>query len=704
MAPKAPAPRLPLLFAVTIGLGAFLLFQVQFILGKQLLPWFGGAPAVWTTCMLFFQLALLGGYAYAHGLARAPAPRQRVVHLALLGGAALLLLARALLWPSPITPSDAWRPDPTQSPIVAIALLLGATIGLPFLVLAATGPLLQSWFARTCPGTSPYRLYALSNLGSLLGLGTYPFAIEPALAIAGQGWLWSAGFGAYALLCGALAVVAGRAPTTVLDLPVSDGDAPPSTRGARALWFTLAAIASTLLLAVTTQISLEVAVIPFLWMLPLALYLLTFILCFEKPRLYNRGFWIPHLFVGAGVSAAVIVVGVHVPALVQLAGLLYTLFAYCMVCHGELARRQPPPRELTAYYLLISAGGAAGGIFTGVVAPLAFLGLWELPIALVAGAAVTAGIILRLPLTWLRGKVGRVVAPALAALILLGLTGTLIHHARDELAGNLHNDRGFFGTLRVDRDSGEHGDFLRLRHGRITHGVQFVDPDHRHTPNSYYAAHSGIGLAADYHPRRFRHEPMRIGVIGLGTGTIATYGQVGDQIRFYEIDPKVVDLSSGDDPFFTYLSESAAEVSIVVGDARQSLERKAPQRFDVLAVDAFSSDSIPAHLITLEAIELYVRHLRDDEGVIALHISNRYLDLDPLARGLAERLGLHIAHVGDHSVDDITWANDWMLLTRDPHILGVPTVAGATEPPEGHPDPYPVWTDTRSDLLDVLKL
>lgn len=710
------------LFAAAIGLGAFLLFQVQFILGKRLLPWFGGAPAVWTTCMLFFQLALLGGYAYAHALARRPAPRQRAVHLTLLLLCLLLLVTRLAGWPAPIIPGDTWRPQAGDAPIPAIIALLLTTIGLPFLALAATGPLLQSWYARLYPGASPYRLYALSNLGSLLGLGTYPFLIEPNLAIAGQGWLWSLGFFLYVLLCGRLALLAGAAqssptaqtldaqPTTLNAQPTALNAQPkppaadagaPLSLAQRALWFVLAAIPSALLLAVTTQITLEVAVIPFLWMLPLALYLLTFILCFEAPRLYHRGLWAPLLLLSGAGAATILLFGVDVPVVLQLGGLLLALLAYCMVCHGELARRQPHTRHLTAYYLLIAAGGAAGGIFCGVVAPLAFLGLWELPLSLFAGAALLALLLTRAAAPKRRR---RWLAPVFSAIYLIALGGALTYHAADELRGNLLNDRGFFGTLRIDLDRGTHGPYLRLRHGRITHGIQFTEPDYRHVPNSYYAGHSGVGLAADHHPRRYRNQPLAIGVIGLGTGTIATYALTGDRIRFYEIDPKVVALSTGDAPLFTYLRDSAGEATVALGDARLSLEREPPQGYDVLVVDAFSSDSIPAHLITVEAIELYLRHLRDDDGVIALHISNRYLDLAPLARGLAQRLDLEIIKVGDSSEDDITWASDWMLLSRSRAVFDVPTVADATEEEdeEERAAPYPVWTDTRSDLLEVL--
>jgi hypothetical protein len=698
-----PRPLAALLFAATIGVGACLLFQVQFILGKQVLPWFGGAPAVWTTCMLFFQLLLLLGYAYAHLLGQGTPSRQRAIHLTALALATVLLVARITLWPSPITPSDAWKPGPGDNPATAILGLLLFTIGPPYLVLSATGPLLQSWYARVFPGASPYRLYALSNLGSLLGLLSYPFALEPALAVAGQGWVWSAGFLLFAACCAGAAVLAGRAPP----LPrATSGHVPKDSRPPGAdrmtLWFTLAMLASVLLLAITSQISLEVAVIPFLWMLPLALYLLSFVLCFEYERVYHRGVWISLLLLGAGGTAAVIRVGVEAPMLVQLATYLLTLFFACMVCHGELVRRKPDPRHLTGFYLLVSAGGAAGGIFTGILAPALFPDLWELPLALVAVVALAL---------FLARDGGRPRRPVLRALIeviglgyLLALAGTLAYHAHAELEDHIHVSRGFFGVLRVDTDVGESGELrTRLRHGRIIHGLQFADPDLARMPTSYYGPGSAVGLAIRNHPRRKRDEPMRMGFVGLGAGTLASYAAAADTVRFYEINPHVVALSGGGKPFFTYLRDCAGTVELAIGDARINLEREPEQKFDVLALDAFSSDSIPVHLLTLEAVELYLRHMRGPDSVIAVHISNRYLDLDPVVRGIAEALGLTVLRIDDPENNDMVYSSDWMLLARDPAALADPELKAAETEPENVSPPFPLWTDAYSNLLQVFK-
>ncbi len=713
----SPHPRAVLLFAATIGVGACLLFQVQFILGKQILPWFGGAPQVWTTCMLFFQLLLLAGYAYAHLLGQIADPRrQRSIHLAALAFAAALLLVRLLLWPSPITPSDAWKPGPGDDPVVAILGLLLFTIGPPFFVLASTGPLLQSWYARCFPGASPYRLYALSNLGSLLGLLSYPFVLEPLLPLAGQGWAWSAGFLVFVLGCGATAVLAGS------ELPAGQvspsghvpSDIQPPSRARRLLWFALAMVASVLLLAVTSQISLEVAVIPFLWMLPLALYLLSFVLCFEYERLYHRGFWIPALLLGGGGTAAIIGIGVHAPMLIQLVVYLLTLFFACVVCHGELVRRRPDPRHLTNFYLTVSAGGAAGGIFTGILAPALFIGLWELPLALFAACALALGCARDsawpspLVVRRLGGDLGPVylrrIAGGFGLVYLLGLAGVLGYQTYIELEGHVVASRGFFGVLRVDASAGDDEPSYRLRHGRITHGIQFTDPDLARQPTTYYGPGSAVGLAIRHHQRRARGEPLRLGFVGLGVGTLATYAAQGDRVRFYEIDPEMVALSSGPAPIFTYLRDCRGSVEVAIGDARINLEREADQGFDVLAIDAFSSDSIPVHLLTVEAVELYLRHLRGPDSVLAIHISNRYLELDPVVRAIARHLGLVTIRIDDAEDNVMVYSSDWMLVVRDPAALAAPEILDTPgRPVPAESTPWPLWTDAYSNLMQVFK-
>jgi hypothetical protein len=462
----------------------------------------------------------------------------------------------------------------------------------------------------------------------------------------------------------------------------------------------LAMLASVLLLAVTCQIALEVAVIPFLWMLPLALYLLSFVLCFEYEWVYKRGIWIPLLLVGGGATTATILVGVGAPVLVQLATYLSTLLFACMVCHGELVRRKPAARHLTGFYLLVSAGGAAGGVFTAVVAPAVFPGLWELPLALV----ITCGLALWLAVAASpRPSLARKLAAPVGSLYVLAMAIALVGHARDELADNLHASRSFFGVLRVDTNDEDGLLSTRLRHGRINHGYQLVDPERALEPTSYYGPSSGGGLAIATHPRRKAGLPLRLGVVGLGTGTLAAHTQPGDSLRFYEIDPDVVALSTGPDAMFTFLRDAKGTVDVSIGDARISLEREPDQSFDVLVVDAFSSDAIPAHLLTVEAVRLYLRHLRDADSIIALHISNRYLDLDPVARGAGEALGLAVVRVWDKEADDARYcASDWMLLAADGSAFAGIAAAGELEPPSREP-PWPTWTDGYSNLLEVLE-
>jgi hypothetical protein len=712
------------LFAVTIGVGACLLFQVQFILGKQILPWFGGAPAVWTTCMLFFQLLLLAGYGYAHllGSSRDPA-RQRTIHLAALGLATALLLVHLTVWPSPITPSDEWKPGPGDDPITAILGLLVFTIGAPYLVLSSTGPLVQNWFGRCFPGRSPYRLYALSNLGSLLGLLSYPFLLEPQLTLAGQGWVWSLMFVVFVVACAGCAFAVGKTEPLPDVGPAGTVAAPP-TGARKALWFGLAMVASVLLLAITSQISLEVAVIPFLWMLPLSLYLISFILCFEYERWYRRALWMPLMLLGSGGTAAIIRVGVDAPMIVQLLVYLLTLFSACMVCHGEVVRHKPDPRHLTGFYLMVSAGGAAGGVFTGILAPNLFPDLWELPLALIAGCALAVGLVLRSPsvqlpaLTVAAGQATvrtflRVSAyawdlgwqmvrrPVLLA-YLLALTGVLAWHAHYELDDYIHIKRGFFGVLRVDQDGAGSELRTRLKHGRIIHGIQYADPVSSRMPTSYYGPNSAVGLAISHHPRRLASQPLKLGFVGLGAGTLASYATQPDTVRFYEINPDVVALSTGPEALFTYIRDCPGAVDIALGDARINLEREDPQGFQVLALDAFSSDSIPAHLLTREAGELYLRHLAPD-GILAIHISNRYLDLDPVVRGLADALGMTVVRIDDSESNDIVWQSDWMLLALDETVLAAPEIQGAASDPPAANGLYPLWTDAYSNLLQVFK-
>ncbi|MCX7426029.1 MAG: fused MFS/spermidine synthase [Planctomycetia bacterium] len=695
-------------YAAAILLSSFLLFQVQPLIGKYILPWFGGTPAVWTTCMLSFQVFLLAGYGYAHWLAgRLTLRRQGLLHLVLLAASLLFL---------PIIPADTWKPYGDEWPTWRILCLLGASIGAPYLLLSSTGPLLQSWFARTNAGRSPYRLYALSNAGSLAALVTYPFVFEPALRLGGQAWTWSACYGVFAVLCGACAVRVCRfrgseMPADAIAATGAGAEDPPVEPPGRMnqfLWLALAACGSVVLLATTGLMCQEVAVVPFLWVLPLALYLLTFIIAFDNERWYNRAVFGVLMVAGIAGATAVLYVGVSAPLWVQVAVYSGTLFVCCMVCHGEMVRLKPHPRYLTKFYLMIAAGGALGGVLATLVAPAVFTSFWEYHLSLVACCGLLLVTIFR-DRTWGLYAGRPLWAWFGLAYVFAMLTGALAYQAIVDSRQALVKTRSFYGMLQIDEYSGgDNGPYYSLRHGRIMHGVQYLDEEKRRWPTSYYGPETGVGLAVRWHPRRWIDEPdegaLRIGVIGLGTGTMAAHGKPGDVIRFYEINPDVIRLSS---EYFTYRRDSAARVDVVLGDARISLERslreQGSEQFDVLVVDAFSSDAIPMHLLTRECFEVYWKHLKPD-GILAVHISNRNLDLGPVARGLAAEFG-HEAALFDTSDDDARGvdAADWVLVTANREFLDRAEIRDARSPWPDDARPPLVWTDDFSNLFAVLR-
>jgi hypothetical protein len=766
-----------LVFALTIFLSAFLLFQIQPLIGKAILPWFGGAPAVWTTCMLFFQLLLLGGYAYAHSVASRLSPRaQRRLHVALLLVAVAGLVAGVVLAGSPVLPPAGLKPSDPSHPVLRILAVLSLAVGLPYFLLATTGPLLQAWFARVHPGASPYRLFALSNVGSLLGLATYPFAVEPRLTLHNQGSVWAAGFTVFAACC---VLCAGRfaASGEPADASPAGGavapeeEVPPSARQ-RLLWFALAACASAMLLGATNQICQEVASFPFLWVLPLSLYLLSFIFCFEREGFYRRGVFGPLLAAGVGMAALVLSQGFLVSLPKQVAAHTFALFAVCMVCHGELARAKPGPRHLTAFYLMISAGGAAGGLLVAVVAPRVFNGFWEYHTTLWVAGLLCVVVLALDPASWLRAgrpwpalatlvgalavamrvrrgdlfatvvsflshdaakSVGRaallagilvLVAAGLwatravwwqrgrpyfaaACLVLaLALVGTVLLADVEEFRRDaVLLKRNFYGVLTVEEDNKEFPEMhlLKLRNGRIVHGFQYQAPDKRDEPTSYYSPKSGVGLAILKHPHR--DLGLRIGVVGLGVGTVASFARLGDRVRFYDINPQVVELSLGEHRVFTYLADCMGTVEVVQGDARLSLERelseRRPQGFDVLVLDAFSSDSIPVHLLTREAVAVYIAHLARPDGILAIHISNRYLELKPVVRGLADAFGCDASLV-DVSDSGQYWGSTWVLLAPRGDVLARSGIDDDAEDLEADKT-VRLWTDDYSNLFQVVK-
>jgi hypothetical protein len=682
------------LVAATIALSAFLLFLVQPIIAKQILPWFGGTSAVWTTCLVFFQVVLLGGYAYAHALTRYASKRMQArMHISLLAASLLFL---------PIVARDWLKPAGEEDAALAILGLLAATIGLPYFLLSATGPLLQRWIAHRFAEKTVYRLFALSNFGSLLGLLSFPFVIEPFASSQLQAYAWSAGYAVFVLACALTAwqvqrVLAQHAgePQPADGSPVTPGPAevPPGAAD-YGLWLLLAALGSVLLLAATSHITQNIASVPFLWVLPLTLYLLTFVLAFEGRGgrgWYERKWWLfPTLLLavamswGLSASRGVMDIGVAVP--------LYCvgMFFACMFCHGELAHAKPAPRYLTHFYLTLSAGGALGGLAVGLVAPRVFPAYFELPLALAALAVMAS---------WLAIGNRSLIGPALVASAATAYSGW--HYVDFVRNDTIVMQRSFYGTLRVRETGSGDKQVRRLLHGVILHGEQFTRAADRLEPGTYYARSSGIGLAI---AAKQAVGPARLGFVGLGVGTLSAYGRDGDQLRFYELDPQVLDVARS---HFTYLASTPASAQFEIGDARLSLERELrsgePRGYDVLAIDAFSSDSIPVHLITREAIELYARHIAPD-GIIAIHISNRFLDLKPVLGNIAQATGLAARLVSDSPPENSAASGtDWVLLAKDVRVFDDPLLAGRAEPLDPVPA-FSLWTDQFNNLLDVLKV
>ncbi|MDZ4849361.1 MAG: fused MFS/spermidine synthase [Pirellulaceae bacterium] len=883
---------LSLAFAATIFLSAFLLFLVQPLISKIILPWFGGSTGVWATCLVFFQSMLCLGYAYAHFLQRLPIRTQRWCHWI------VLVLGLVCL---PVMPGEAWKPVEGNDPAYKIFIILLLKTGPPYLALSATGPLLQAWFARIYPEARTYRLYALSNIASLSSLLLFPLWFERVMPSSGLSNVWSGLFVAFVGLCGYVAYrvsVSEAAPLNVQAILMETDSGQVNSQAHQSaplprhylLWLFLPAFASFLLLAGTNHLCQDIASTPFLWILPLCLYLLSFILCFDAPRWYVRRFYVVMGLAGLyGVIAmrelddaellsqgwlANAVVPLISPILRALEwyspnsvatttwvswlesqvvrstfniGLIGQIFFHCialfavfMVCHGELAKRKPPARYLTAFYLMISIGGAIGSAFVSLIAPQIFPGIWEWHFGLALSVAIFCGLLFHwtiheegsvsyrfryvlfvlpcfivcglviwqsshLPLqlaAMVKSKfaspmqvVKRAELPDLHFgedisdtfdnvtvtpphlleswvaitggvffIVLLGLGAfelrkrepglhilrwavtnaaatiavsiflyDILHFLPKELfegheppnafsvtENNVWRERNFYGALTIEQTDNPNlpdESYRSLQHGRIVHGTQFTSGYGMSTPTTYYAKSSGVGIALEY----LQEQPkIKIGAIGLGTGTLAAYAmedrslssisaKAADSDRecemtIYEINPLVVGLSQGDKPWFTYLEDAkkrGAMIEIVLGDARLMMEREESRGFDVLAVDAFSGDSIPIHLLTDEAMKIYIRHL-SPEGILAIHISNRYLDLEPICKALANAYGFEARVVeSDDRSEDGAYTSTWVLLSKDVSLMNMlddsVLDARTLSVKQGI-----LWTDAYSSLYEVL--
>jgi hypothetical protein len=674
---RTEVARYPLLatlpYAATIFLSSFLLFLVQPIIAKQILPWFGGSAAVWTTCLVFFQSVLLAGYAYADATTRLGARRQAMVHVG------LLVVSLATL---PIIASSGWKPQGDEQPIARILLLLVATIGLPYFLLSTTTPLLQSWYWRRFQSAVPYRLFALSNFASLLALLGFPLFFEPVFDLNQLGWGWSFLFAAFALLCAVTAWMSMNG----YELKAAKPAAAPVALKDQLQWLALSAMGSVMLLAVTNHVTQNISSVPFLWVLPLALYLVTFILAFDHPRWYVRPVFLALLPILLPAMAW------YIPSLdLAIAAPLYLvgMFVACMVCHGELATLKPDPAHLTRFYLMMSLGGALGAVLVAIVAPLVLPGYFELGIAL-----VLLGVLFAIRV--------RGMASAGVLVVLLVTLGLVIKGGRDYSEGMRVMERDFYGVVRT-ADHPSPVPYRSMYHGGIMHGGQLLGDSFRNTPADYFSPNSGYGRVFTSLREMSPRQPLNVGVIGLGAGVIGAWMKPGDALTFYEISPRVVDIARRE---FTYLADTSAKTELVMGDGRLSLEREPPRRYDVLGIDAFSGDSIPMHLVTREAMALYVKHIKPD-GVIVFQATNRYIDLLPVVKRLAAEFGLQALNVSDSPEADSGpeyWysATDQVIVTRNRKLLDWPRVAEAAEEIEDRPD-LPVFTDAHHNLLRILK-
>ena len=698
-------------FAVAIFTSAFLVFQVQPVIARFILPWYGGTPGVWTTCMLFFQLGLLAGYLYAHVLAkRLQLHHQVIVH----GG--LLILSLFLL---PITPALPEFPQNLPQTL-EILYLLTVSVSFPFILLSASAPLLQHWFAHLRPGKSPFRLYALSNAGSLLALLSYPFLVEPVLTLSTQTRTWSCAYVAFmgATLWCAWPVLARtlhqdptpltREATTRTKQSTRSTPLETPTWFDRISWLLPAALGSVVLLAVTNQMCQDVAVIPFLWIVPLSLYLITFILCFERAAWYQQKIWLPFLALSVGLLVYLLrrdYADSELSLAYQIVIYCAALFGCCMVCHGEMVRRRPLAGDLTTFYVYVALGGALGGIFVNLIAPLVFDGFWELHGSLVL-VCLFAIVCVALDQKALRAVPRRVIVTVGCggAIVLMWYLGLHISEQRDS---SIFNARSFFGILHVyEYNKGTHQHARSLYHGRIRHGKQWLHTSEMHRPISYFGPHSGVALALNNFPSRKHKETaksaIRVGTIGLGVGTVAAYGKPKDVFRFYEINADVESIAR---KYFRYLDNSNADIDIVIGDGRRTMQREletsGSQQYDIIVVDAFSGDAVPIHLLTQEASDIYWQHLHEN-GILALHITNFHVDLSDIVRHMAIHANKEAIYIEDEDRGDGYNSSDWVLITSNHAFLNDHTVRSFQDDWYHELKPI-IWTDDFSNLFKVVK-
>ncbi len=725
------------LFAATMFTSAFLVFSLEPMVGRMILPRFGGVAAVWTTAMLFFQAMLLAGYAYAHVVTgQLGVRRGTLLHLA------VVLLALATL---PIVIPQDWTPPPGGHPVPRLLGYLLLSTGLPFLVACTGAPLLQKWFATMNHSQSrdPYFLYAASNFGSLAGLLSYPTLIEPNLGLTQQSWFWAAGYALLAILTGCCAFAARRSAesdafASGLQDSESQTEAPVLvTWRTRLRWITLAFVPSSLLLGVTTYLSTDIAPIPLLWVIPLSLYLLTFIVAFgePRPRLHRWMIWSLPLFIVVPLGLPFVHAGWASDFRIATALHLTAFTAVALVFHGELAHRRPAAARLTEFYLWIAVGGALGGVFNVVVAPIVFSTLLEYKLALILAAltmpcwhrvwsglrgrkadvAAIGLVALITALLWWQGPSAfwKVTIPLLACALILsrpwafGLGAALVFFGALSFvipkgANEVYRGRSFFGTLSVLGD--QEGHYRILYHGQTIHGAQMPDGPYRHVPLAYYDPAGPLGwIFAALNGDGTKKNLEQVAIIGLGTGSAAAYGRPGQEFTFFEIDPEVETVARNQ---FTYLNDSRASCRAILGDARLSMMQEPDRKYGLIVVDAFNSDAVPVHLLTREAIGLYRDKLTDD-GVIALHITNKHLDLEPVVFAVAGTNGLVAQSCSDNTMTQAEMErgktpSKWVILGR--HKEDFRSLQG-----DGRWRPFcrnkvDAWTDDYSNVAGVFFL
>lgn len=704
-------------YGLIIFLGAFLLFLVQPLIGKHILPWFGGSPGVWTTCLLFFQALLLAGYAYAHRLGRVSSRRQRIIHIGLLAASACLLAWQAWIFKSPLLPGAGFRPPDSAYPMLRVLLLLSVGVGLPYLVLSATSPLVQKWFSQSRAGASPYHLYSLSNLGSLAALLCFPFLLEPELHLGSQAWLWAGLFALFAILTTLIAIKsAGQADEPPENTPArsrrAGNDTPKTPELTSYLaWLSLSGCASAILLATTNQICQEVAVIPLLWIAPLAAYLLSFVATFGKSGWYSRRVLGPSMIICMVLAVISLFQGGLQEIRTQITTFVICELVCCLVLHGELARLKPHPEHLTAFYLAIASGGVLGAACVTLLAPLVFTGFYEFHLGIFCACGLFFLMLYFDRRSWLWGAHKRL-KRVLAIAIIVALGSALTVQVEDRQHNSLSRSRNFFGVLKVKASPADSRDpYVALVDGRTVHGLQYTSPKLRREPTTYYGPRSGGGLALRLHPRRLAGDgknSLQVGIVGLGIGTLATYGEPGDRFTFYELNPRVVELARGAGGYFSFLKDSRANIKVELGDGRLLLEHERDDGklhdLDVLVIDAFSSDSIPVHMLTVEAFELYLERLKKD-GILALHISNKSLFLEPLAEHLAAHFNLLLLVVHGHKQNSRLTDSLWTLITSNKVFLKSASQWGVLIKPDPRRTRFAasLWTDDYSNLFEILK-